>query len=129
MVASDSYVTAVISVPVPTPKPIVIKKYTQSVAENIVLGESLARAAGYSNADWACLYELGMNESGWDHTIWNRSGSGAFGIAQSLPASKYDSYGDRNSPLVQIRWFLDYVKNRYKTPCAADKFQIANNWY
>jgi hypothetical protein len=69
-----------------------------------------------------------MNESGWYHLAKNKE-SGAFGIPQSLPASKLDSYGDRYSPEVQIRWMIDYVFQRYGTACNAYSWQVAHHWY
>lgn len=97
------------------------------VEANIALGERLATER-FGQEQWTCLYKLGMRESGWDNLIANKS-SGAYGIPQSLPASKLDDYGDRHDPEVQIRWMMDYVVQRYKTPCKALAFQIANNWY
>lgn len=97
------------------------------VEANIALGEKLA-VERFGTEQWACLYKLGMRESGWDNLIANKS-SGAYGIPQSLPASKLDSYGSRHDPEVQIRWMMDYVVQRYKTPCQALAFQLANDWY
>ena len=112
----------------PKPKAVVKPRHVPSVAENVALGERLARLRGYSDTDWVCLYNLGMRESGWNHLADNPT-STAFGIPQSLPGTKMLTHGDMYSPEVQIRWFLDYVKSRYGTPCAAYKFQVANNWY
>lgn len=93
---------------------------------NVALGEKIAQEKA---VDWPCLYELGMRESGWDHTIYNKGGSGAFGIPQALPASKLDAYGNRYDPEVQIRWMIDYVNDRYSGACQALQWQIAHNWY
>ncbi len=30
---------------------------------------------------------------------------------------------------VQIRWGLNYIKQRYGNPCVAWQFKAANNWY
>lgn len=106
----------------------------EPVEANIELGWLLATKAGYTDDQWQCLYNLGMHESGWDSTAKNPT-SGAYGIAQSLPASKMEPYGDIHSPAVQIRWFLDYVNTRYHGPCEALHFWVAQEqlfgygWY
>ena len=47
--------------------------------------------------------------------------SGAYGIPQSLPASKMGTVDDdwRTNPVTQIRWGLQYIKASYGTPCSA----------
>jgi peptidoglycan DL-endopeptidase CwlO len=86
-------------------------------------------ARGYARVRMACVYAWGggqydcldrlwTHESGWDHRVWNRQGSGAYGIPQSLPASKMASHGDdyMTNPRVQVRWGLDYIRGRYGAP-------------
>ncbi len=51
--------------------------------------------------------------------------SGACGLPQALPCSKL---GDMNLAN-QIRWFLNYVKDRYGSFEAAYEFHLKNNWY
>lgn len=95
---------------------------------NVLLGQQIALENGIYGEEWECLYTLGMRESGWNHLAKNKT-SGAFGIPQSLPASKLDTYGDRNDPSVQIRWFIDYVSQHYQDSCNALKHSYALNWY
>lgn len=102
-------------------------RYTQE--QNVALGYQIALTRGIIGQEWSCFHDLGMRESGWDNTIYNRSGSGAFGIPQALPASKLDAYGDRHDPSVQIMWMIDYVFGRYGTFCKALNFQVKNDWY
>ena len=104
------------------------KTYPQEKGANILLGQQIASTKGIVGPEWECLYQLGMRESGWNHLAKNKT-SGAYGIPQSLPASKLDTYGDRHDPAVQIRWFIDYVFARYGTSCKALSFQVAHNWY
>jgi hypothetical protein len=68
----------------------------------------------------ACLEPLYTHESGWYEKARNKS-SGSYGIPQALPASKMAAYGSDylTNPATQIKWGLDYIKNRYKTPCNA----------
>ncbi|MBR8744483.1 lytic transglycosylase domain-containing protein, partial [Nocardiopsis sp. MG754419] len=77
-----------------------------------------------------CLEPLWEKESNWNHTAENPS-SGAYGIPQSLPGSKMASHGDdwRSNPATQIAWGIDYIKDRYGTPCGAWSHSQANNWY
>jgi len=79
---------------------------------------------GFSgDAQWNCLNLLWEGESSWDHTATNSS-SGAYGIPQSLPASKMASAGAdyRTNPITQIKWGLGYIKQSYGTPCGAWEF-------
>jgi len=75
---------------------------------------------GFGEGQWSCLDNLWMGESGWRYTATNSS-SGAYGIPQSLPASKMATVGAdyRTNPVTQIRWGLQYIKSSYGTPCGA----------
>lgn len=96
--------------------------------DNVDLGYQIALQSGLNDSQWNCLYTLGMRESGWNEKATNKS-SGAFGIAQSLPASKYDVLGDRYDPAVQVKWMVQYIQSRYQTPCKALAQSFAQNWY
>ncbi|WP_285240157.1 lytic transglycosylase domain-containing protein [Pseudarthrobacter sp. MEB009] len=90
------------------------------------------RLAGYGwgQEQFPCLSQLWMKESGWRTTATNPS-SGAYGIAQSLPAGKYASAGSDwlTNYRTQIEWGLGYISGRYGSPCAAWNHSIAYNWY
>jgi len=77
-----------------------------------------------------CLHKLWTKESDWKTTATNAS-SGAYGVVQSLPASKMASAGAdyRTNYRTQINWGLNYVKSRYGSPCGALNFHYAHNWY
>ncbi|ASR77524.1 endolysin [Streptomyces phage Paradiddles] len=79
---------------------------------------------------FSCLNNLWNNESEWDHKAVNPS-SGAFGIPQALPASKMASAGKdwKTNPFTQVKWGVDYIEDRYGTPCNAWSFFQRNNWY
>lgn len=86
-------------------------------------------------ADWICLDELWQRESSWQtrKRPWfaeNKS-SGAYGIVQSLPADKMKSAGHdwRYNPLTQIKWGLNYIKQRYGSACQALKHHDKKGWY
>ena len=94
------------------------------------IGKEMMLAAGFGEDQWGCLYNLWNRESGWRTTAGNVS-SGAYGIPQSLPASKMAAFGDDylTNPRTQIAWGLNYIKGRYGTPCGAwSSFQV-KNWY
>lgn len=109
---------------VPAPKPV--------PKTNREIGQSMAAAKGWKGNQWLCLEKLWTNESNWRTNAANRS-SGAHGIPQSLPASKMRSHGDDylTNPSVQIAWGLDYIANRYGTPCNALSFWNSKSphWY
>ena len=113
-------------IPKPSNSPVIARKVSNQ--DNVALGKELALKAGHSETQWQCLYTLGMRESGWNHLAKNKS-SGAYGIPQSLPASKLDTFGNRHDPTVQILWFLSYVKSRYGNPCIALQHSFSHNWY
>jgi hypothetical protein len=85
--------------------------------------------------EWICLDELWERESGWrthrtPHLRANRS-SGAYGIPQSLPASKMATagYDYRWNPITQVKWGLSYIKERYGSACKALEHHDKKNWY
>ena len=99
-------------------------------SEAQALGRQMMVSAGFSDSEWPCLYNLWMRESGWRTTAGNTS-SGAYGIPQSLPASKMGSHGADylTSASTQISWGLSYIKGRYSTPCGAWGAFQSKGWY
>jgi hypothetical protein len=97
---------------------------------NRALGCALLLEAGFGLDQMGCLDELWTRESNWRAEAHNSS-SGAHGIPQALPGSKMAPYGDDylTNPVPQIRWGLDYIRNRYGTPCGAWSFWQGNHWY
>lgn len=85
---------------------------------------------GWDYNQFSCLVKLWERESNWRWNATNRS-SGAYGIPQSLPASKMASAGAdwRTNPETQILWGLGYIDGRYGSPCAALLHSDVNNWY
>jgi len=85
---------------------------------------------GWSDSQYECLNLLWNRESGWKYTATNRS-SGAYGIPQALPGSKMASAGSdwRNNPATQIRWGLNYIGDRYGSPCGAWSHSQSTGWY
>jgi hypothetical protein len=85
---------------------------------------------GWSESEFSCLDELWIGESDWE---WNADNptSSAYGIPQALPAEKMASAGPDwlTNPATQIEWGLGYIRDVYGTPCSANAFKNANNWY
>jgi hypothetical protein len=105
------------------------------VAVNDPAGAQAYAAAKLGSFGWGpgqmpCLQKLWTKESDWKTTATNAS-SGAYGVVQSLPASKMASAGAdyMTNYRTQINWGLDYIKSRYGSPCGALDFHLANNWY
>jgi len=96
----------------------------QAVARIMVLER------GWSASQFSCLRSLWQRESGWNPRADNPSSS-AYGIPQALPGSKMASAGPdwRTNPVTQIRWGLDYIADRFGTPCAAWAHSESNGWY
>jgi hypothetical protein len=94
------------------------------------LGMKMAARRGWTGGEAACLDWLWTRESGW-RLVWNTQGSGAFGIPQSLPASKMASAGPdyMTNPATQIKWGLGYIRVRYGSPCNAWAHETSHGWY
>ncbi|MFF7750464.1 C40 family peptidase [Streptomyces sp. NPDC007971] len=101
---------------------------------NAALGKKLAAKRGWTGKEWNALYQLWDHESNWDEKATNHS-SGAYGIAQALPASKYASKGKdwKTNPATQIEWGLDYIAERpdYGKPSKAWELwqKRSPHWY
>ncbi|MGC9381128.1 transglycosylase SLT domain-containing protein [Streptomyces sp. MH13] len=82
------------------------------------------------SGQWQCFSNIVDHESSWNYKAVNPS-SGAYGLFQALPAGKYVSAGAdwRTNPATQIKWGLNYMDNRYGSPCEAWSFWQANHWY
>ncbi|MEU3658741.1 transglycosylase SLT domain-containing protein [Streptomyces sp. NPDC032940] len=82
------------------------------------------------SAEYQCFSKIVEHESGWNVNATNAS-SGAYGLVQALPGSKMASAGSdwKTNPATQIKWGLDYMKDRYGGACDAWSFWQANGWY
>lgn len=96
-------------------------------AQNKEIARQLIRTH-YSQWDDArqfqCLDHLWQAESRWNHHARNKR-TGACGIPQSFPCHKMASFGKqygvdyRRNPWPQVAWGLQYIDQRYGSPCAA----------
>jgi hypothetical protein len=97
----------------------------QSIAQDMI-------TKAWGMGQWAPFNDLVNRESGWNPRAVNPS-SGAAGLAQALPPSKYPPgawpYQGKQSAVLQLQWMIDYIRERYGTPAGAISFHNANNWY
>lgn len=103
---------------------------TYSGGDPRAIAQSMLGSYGWDSGQWSCLNSLWQRESNWNPYATNPS-SGAYGIPQSLPASKMASAGSdwRTNPATQIKWGLGYIKSRYGSPCGAWAHSEAVGWY
>jgi murein DD-endopeptidase MepM/ murein hydrolase activator NlpD len=85
---------------------------------------------GWSSGQFSCLRSLWQRESEWDPRADNPTSS-AYGIPQALPGAKMASAGRdwRTNPVTQITWGLEYIENRFGTPCGAWAHSESHGWY
>ena len=125
--------------PAPAPAPAAAPAPAPAPAPPVAVDDPAAAQAyaasqlgtyGWAADQMQCLTTLWTKESDWKTTATNAS-SGAYGIVQSLPAEKMASAGSDylTNFRTQINWGLNYVKERYGSPCGALNFHYANNWY
>ncbi|MGI5468494.1 transglycosylase SLT domain-containing protein [Streptomyces sp. CA-132043] len=97
-------------------------------------GASEAQAAAHQQIpdqrQYQCFSNIVERESGWNPQASNAS-SGAYGLVQALPGSKMASAGAdwKTNPSTQVKWGLNYMNERYGSPCGAWSFWQSHNWY
>jgi murein DD-endopeptidase MepM/ murein hydrolase activator NlpD len=107
---------------------------SKSPASAKAYAKSILGQFGWGPSQFPALEKLWEGESNWRWNAENPS-SGAYGIPQSLPASKMASAGSdwRTNPATQIRWGLNYIKSRpdYGSPSAAYQKWLSRSphWY
>ena len=92
--------------------------------------EEWATAASIDRQNWQYVDYLVGHESSWNPKAVNPS-SGAYGLAQALPANKMSSTAEdwRDNPITQLRWMDSYVHSRYGSWEAAVNFWKKEGWY
>jgi hypothetical protein len=95
------------------------------------MARQLLAAHGWAG-QWAPFNALEMREAGWNPRARNPS-SGAAGLAQALPASKYPPgawpYTGTRSAELQLQWMMQYIDSSYGSPAGAWAHEVAHNWY
>lgn len=94
------------------------------------LGYQMLLEFGFAAEQWRYLDALWQRESNWNHLAENPS-SGAYGIPQSLPATKMSVVAAdwRTNPETQITWGLAYIAARYGSPQDAWAHSQRRGWY
>lgn len=94
-------------------------------AENRAYAMSILSPEEFAAFDWII-----QRESGWRTDATNPS-SGAYGVAQSLPAEKYASLGPdwRTNGRLQVDWAINYMRSRYGSIAGAKSFWERHHWY
>ena len=83
---------------------------------------------GYDANEMDALIKLWNRESGWNANARNKK-SGACGIPQALPCNEIAKQQGSNDWKAQIRWGINYIKNRYGSPSNAWKHFLKKGWY
>ncbi|MFJ8311436.1 MULTISPECIES: transglycosylase SLT domain-containing protein [unclassified Streptomyces] len=80
------------------------------------------------SGQFQCFSNIVNNESSWNYTATNGT---AYGLVQALPGSKMSSAGAdwQTNPATQIKWGLNYMSERYGSPCGAWSFWQAHDSY
>jgi hypothetical protein len=105
--------------------------YEQGVTDpKEIARQILKNKYGYGSGQFDCFNNIIMRESKWDLNATNPS-SGAYGIPQALPGSKMATIASdwRTNPATQIIWGIEYMKDRYGSPCSAWGFKASHGWY
>jgi hypothetical protein len=86
----------------------------------------------WGGGQWRPFAALETQEAGWNPRAQNPS-SGAAGLAQALPPSKYPPgawpYRGPQSAKLQLQWMMSYIKQRYGSPAGAWAHEQAAGWY
>ena len=117
------------------PEIIESRERDRAIARATRTGDFRAYArAHYNKKQWECLDELWQRESSWG-TIKNphlakNPKSSAYGIPQATKGKMAEQGADwKTNPITQIKWGMNYIKQRYETPCKALAFHDTKNWY
>lgn len=89
--------------------------------------EQIAAERGWSASDWKWVVN---QESSGVPGVYNKDGSGAFGLGQLMPGTYAAHGGGPGSTAVeQIYAMASYIAGRYGSPTAARSFWEQNGWY
>ncbi|ANW20402.1 transglycosylase SLT domain-containing protein [Streptomyces clavuligerus] len=99
-------------------------------APTVASTQAIAQKVLADDAQYQCFNKIVDHESDWKVTATNPS-SGAYGLVQALPGNKMATHGSdwRTNPETQIKWGVDYMKDRYGSPCAAWSAWQTQGWY
>ncbi len=128
-IANKPQAPEIITQPTPQPTPDIRtgKHKTTDDERAIIKTNFLTR---WDESQWSAFDELIGGESGWIAGRKNTS-SGACGLGQALPCSKYTDGAELGDAINEANWSMDYIKNRYETPKnALNKWKNRHpHWY
>jgi len=106
------------------------RSWLQDAAKAKVYAQERFKLYGWSASQFSCLDSLWTQESNWRWNATNPS-TGAYGIPQSLPATKMATTGTdwQTDGLTQVQWGESYISGRYGTPCTAWSHEQTYGWY
>ena len=107
-----------------------IRTHPEAPAFNKSIAKAMAPAWS-KGEQWTALERLWERESGWKQYADNPT-STAYGIPQAIkPDKNYAAYGAdwRTNPATQIKWGLQYIKDRYTDPKGAWEHETRVGWY
>lgn len=116
-----------------------VKRYTRSMlglnvkaskAKIMQYAHQMTLNFGWGEEGWQYIIKIVNHESGWNANAVNSS-SGACGIPQALPCRKMKSAGKdyKTNYKTQVKWLMNYIAGRYKTPTKAWAFWQRHHWY
>lgn len=122
-------VTKVVATKAKVVKPVLSKQEQERARIRASRSHARIVMTGYgwmSTSEWRCLDALWTLESNWRVKAYNKTsvnGKHAGGIPQLLGL-------DPDTPMpVQVKKGLDYIDERYGSPCKALHFWNQHNWY
>ncbi|MFF3936383.1 aggregation-promoting factor C-terminal-like domain-containing protein [Streptomyces phaeofaciens] len=103
--------------------------FPQQASYTVAEVQAIARQM-VPSGQFQCFSNIVDHESTWNYRAVNPT-SGAYGLVQAYPGSKMSSAGAdwRTNPATQIKWGLNYMNERYGSPCDAWAFWQANGSY
>lgn len=99
----------------PPPMPVEDGKTPESAK---AVARSKMTEYGWGRHEFACLESLWWHESKWDYQAASKTSS-AYGIPQALTRTHGLGEDWKSDPHAQVDWGLDYIEQRYGSPCKA----------
>jgi hypothetical protein len=92
--------------------------------------EDWMAAAGIAPGDYTYVNYIVMKESGW-RPFAQEPNTHAYGLCQSLPASKMASMGAdfMTNPVTQLKWCNQYAVSRYGSWAGAYSAWLRQHWW
>jgi hypothetical protein len=96
-----------------------VKRAKEIIVMPALTVEDYARTYTASEKQWQCLYQLWWHESKWDHKAEGPTND------WGIPQANADAHPEtsearwRDDEYAQVRWGVEYIKNRYGSFCDA----------